>query len=81
MLPFLDRLCVEDYPIPGSDVVIKKDTFVYVPMIGLHLDENYFPDPQKFDPERFSEDSNSNQDRPACCYIPFGAGPRLCIGN
>lgn len=79
VLPFLDRLCMENYRIPGSDVVIEKGTNVYIPMCGLHYDPDYFPDPKKFNPDRFAPDSD--QDRPSGCYVPFGAGPRLCVGK
>lgn len=46
---------------------------------SLHLDENYFPNPKQFDPERFS-DENKHKIIPGT-YIPFGVGPRNCIGK
>ncbi|KAF2879313.1 hypothetical protein ILUMI_26868 [Ignelater luminosus] len=77
-LPFLDRVCIEDYKVPNSDFVIEKGTPVYIPVFGLHYDSIYFPDPEKFDPERFS---NENKDSfPEYAFIPFGKGPRSCIG-
>ncbi|KAJ3654762.1 hypothetical protein Zmor_013929 [Zophobas morio] len=79
VLPFLDRRCKEDYQIPDSNVVIEKGTPVFIPMFGLHYDEKYFPDPQKYDPERFS-DENIKKVTPFS-YIPFGEGPRNCIGE
>ncbi|KAF2887508.1 hypothetical protein ILUMI_18665 [Ignelater luminosus] len=79
VLAFLDRLCIQDYKIPGSDLVIEKGTPIYIPMFGLHYDPQYFPDPDKFDPERFS-DENRNR-LPSYAYIPFGEGPRVCIGE
>ncbi|KZC14179.1 Cytochrome P450 6k1 [Dufourea novaeangliae] len=77
-LGFLDRVAVADYKIPNSDVVIEKGTPVYVPMIGLHHDPEYFPDPEKFDPLRFNEENE--QKRPNYTYFPFGEGPHICIG-
>ncbi|KAF2879301.1 hypothetical protein ILUMI_26856 [Ignelater luminosus] len=77
-LPFLDRICVEDYKIPNTDVVIEKGTSIFIPVFGLHYDPDYYPDPEKFDPERFSEINKGSN--PACCYLPFGDGPRICIG-
>lgn len=50
-----------------------------VPSIGFHYDPNYFPNPDKFDPERFS-DENKSSIVPGT-YLPFGNGPRNCIGN
>lgn len=46
---------------------------------SLHWDPNYFPNPMKFDPERFSEENKHNIVPGS--YIPFGVGPRVCIGK
>ncbi|KAF2889677.1 hypothetical protein ILUMI_16496, partial [Ignelater luminosus] len=78
VLPFLDRICLEDYKIPNSNFVIEKGTAVYVPMFGLHYDPDYFPNPEEFIPERFAGDDYENTSKLA--YIPFGIGPRKCIG-
>ncbi|XP_043278111.1 cytochrome P450 6k1-like [Venturia canescens] len=77
-LGFLDRVANADYKIPNSDDVIEKGTPVYISMLGLHYDPRYYPDPQKFDPERFSEENKKN--RKAFVYMPFGDGPHICIG-
>ena len=53
--------------------------FVGIPTFGFHRDPNYYPDPDKFDPERFS-DENKEYIRPYT-YMPFGTGPRNCIGS
>jgi cytochrome P450 family 6 len=78
-VPELNRICTKDYKVPGSNIVIKKDTKVWIPVLGLHRDPEFYPDPEKFDPERFSDD-NKNQHRPYT-FIPFGEGPRVCIGT
>lgn len=67
-----------DYKIPGSDVTIEKGTPIFIPMFGLHYDEKYFPEPNKYDPERFSEENLAKI--VPFSYIPFGEGPRNCIG-
>ncbi|KAF7285756.1 cytochrome P450 6k1-like isoform X2 [Rhynchophorus ferrugineus] len=78
VMSILDRTCTMDYKVPGSDYVIKKGQIIFVPLLGLHYDSKYFPDPEKFDPERFQNMSNFNND--GFSYIPFGAGPKNCIG-
>ncbi|KAF5285724.1 hypothetical protein FQR65_LT02252 [Abscondita terminalis] len=75
---FLTRECVKDYPLPNTDTVIEKGTMVMISVIGLHRDSEYYENPEKFDPERFSENNKHNV-RPFT-YIPFGEGPRLCLG-
>lgn len=76
-LPFINRECTKDYKIPETDLVIKKGTSVIISLLGLHLDAEHFPDPMKFDPSRYL-DENMNYNQSA--YIPFGDGPRACIG-
>ncbi|RZC32213.1 p450 domain containing protein, partial [Asbolus verrucosus] len=75
---FLTRRCVKDYKVPGEDVVIEKGTRVLIPILGIHYDKEYYPDPEKFDPERFNEENKSS--RHSYAHIPFGEGPRICIG-
>lgn len=68
-----------DYKIPNTPHVIEKGTPVYFSILGLHRDPKYFPDPNKFDPERFSAANKNNI--VAGVYMPFGDGPRNCIGK
>ncbi|XP_055923100.1 probable cytochrome P450 9f2 isoform X2 [Eupeodes corollae] len=76
-----DRLCNKDFSYKDNDLdlTIKSGDTVLFPVVGFHLDENYFPDPLKFDPERFSDENKGNI-KPFT-YLPFGVGPRNCIGN
>uniref|UniRef100_A0A182J4X2 Cytochrome P450 n=1 Tax=Anopheles atroparvus TaxID=41427 RepID=A0A182J4X2_ANOAO len=76
-LPILNRECTQDYRVPDSDVVIRKGTQVIIPLLGISMNEKYFPDPELYSPERFGEETK-NHDPDA--YYPFGAGPRNCIG-
>lgn len=66
----LTRKCTKDYKIPGSDLVIPKDTQVTIPIYSMQRDPQYFPDPDTFDPERFN-DANIKNIRPFT-YMPFG---------
>jgi cytochrome P450 len=76
--PMTDRGCTKDYKLPGTDLIIKKGHAVAVPIIGIHHDERYYPNPEKFDPERFSSE-NKHKINPYT-WLPFGSGPRNCIG-
>lgn len=78
-VPMLLRTCTQNYRIPDSDFTVERGTVVYIPIYGLHHDAEYYPDPQKFDPERFSE--NNKQLIPHYAYLPFGEGPKICIGE
>lgn len=59
-------------------MVAEKGTQVYVSILGMHRDPEYYPDPEKFDPERFNDDNKKS--RLSFTYLPFGDGPRNCIG-
>lgn len=52
---------------------------VYISTLGLHRDPDYYPNPYKWDPDRFSEENKKNRHQNV--YLPFGQGPRNCIGN
>lgn len=70
-------MVTKPYQIPGSEIVLDTNTPVMISVLGLQRDPDYYPDPLRFDPERFGED---NQVHPFT-YVPFGEGPRNCIGK
>ncbi|XP_017854246.2 probable cytochrome P450 6t1 [Drosophila busckii] len=82
---FLDRCCnaASGYDLSawnsGSKLRLPSGAPVYISVLGLHRDEQHWPEPLKFDPERFSPEQRQQQ-RPMT-YLPFGAGPRGCIGT
>jgi cytochrome P450 len=61
-----------------AGVRVPKGALVFINSWVLHRNPALWPDPERFDPERFS--SERSKDRPRHAYIPFGAGPRVCIG-
>lgn len=63
----------------SANVKIPKDVDISIPIFQLHRDTDVFPDPLKFDPERFTEEKC--RARGPYDYIPFSAGPRNCIGQ
>ncbi|XP_047994965.1 cytochrome P450 9e2-like [Leguminivora glycinivorella] len=80
-----DRVCTKDYNLgrpndkSTQDFILKKGEGLNVPIVAIHRDPKYFKNPLKFDPERFSEE-NKHTIQPFT-YMPFGLGPRNCIGS
>ena len=60
-----------------NGVKIPKDTGLWIPVYSIHRDPEFYPDPEKFDPERFSADGKQSRDQ--YTYLPFGHGPHSCI--
>lgn len=72
------RTASRDYKIENSNLTIKEGTLTVIPIYAIHTDPEIYPEPEKFDPERFSEENK--RDRHPMAYLPFGDGPRNCIG-
>ncbi|KAI2473941.1 hypothetical protein C4B38_000036 [Diabrotica virgifera virgifera] len=75
----IGRVCNEDFKIPNTDVIIEKGIRVVIPTLAIHRDPDNYPNPDLFDPERFSEKNKAN--RHPMAHLPFGEGPRMCIGK
>ncbi|XP_078377062.1 cytochrome P450 3A24-like [Oculina patagonica] len=73
---FPNRQCSEDYDLNG--IHIPAGTEIMIPIYALHHDPDAWEDPEKFDPERFRGPAQDS--RHAFQFLPFGAGPRNCIG-
>lgn len=71
-----DRVNIEDDKI--ENYYLKKGTIVGVSIYELHRNKKYWDAPERFKPERFFEENRKDI---LSSYMPFGAGPRLCIGN
>ncbi|XP_054712574.1 cytochrome P450 3A19-like [Uloborus diversus] len=74
----LERTADEDYELGVMGITIPKGMLVTIPSIALHKDPKYFPDPEKFNPDRFSPQERGKRD--IYVYMPFGSGPRNCVG-
>lgn len=60
-----------------GDWAFPARTLFMIPVHALHHDPRWFPDPEAFRPERFAQDGS---EVPRGAYIPFGVGPRVCLG-
>jgi cytochrome P450 family 6 len=83
ILPFLDRTSSSDYKLPSPSgngtITLPAGTAVFLPVLGIQHDPQYFPEPENFNPDRFTDENKRS--RPKYTYIPFGEGPRMCIGK
>lgn len=74
----LVRQATSSYTFNGTQINIPKDLVIFIPNYAIHRDSDIYPKPDVFDPERFNEEAVQN--RHPVAYIPFGNGPRSCIG-
>lgn len=76
-VPFITRKCEQDAVISGRKV--PKGTDIQVAIYNLHRDQQVFPKPEEFMPDRFFPENVKG--RHAFAFVPFSAGPRNCIGQ
>lgn len=72
-----DRIALNNVKL--SDEKVAKDYLITIFIYGVHYNPKYWKDPERFDPDRFLPERKKM--RPSFAYLPFGGGPRLCIGN
>ncbi|KAK3925060.1 putative cytochrome P450 6a23 [Frankliniella fusca] len=79
----ITRVVNEDYVLPtttadGKPAVLPKGIKVIIPTFALHRDPEFYPEPDKFNPDNFTDEAKRS--RPNFAFLPFGEGPRICIG-
>ncbi|XP_055529185.1 probable cytochrome P450 9f2 [Wyeomyia smithii] len=77
-----ERFCNKDYQFDdgvGTRFTIEKGRSILIPTIAIQRDPKYYLNPERFDPERFNEENRSSINPNT--YLPFGIGPRNCIGS
>ncbi|KAL5273923.1 hypothetical protein ACFFRR_000597 [Megaselia abdita] len=81
--PMTDRVCTKTIemqdPETGESIKIKAGEKIFIPIVGIQRDPKYFPEPSKFDPERFSDENKASINPNT--FLPFGIGPRMCIAH
>lgn len=75
-VPMISRQCVAATRLDG--VAISSGATVVMPIYAMHRHAKRWEDPDAFDPERFAPEREATM--PRYQYLPFGAGPRICIG-
>lgn len=76
---YFTRQSLSEWKIPGKDTILPSGTKVYIPAYAIHHDEKVWPDPEIFDPERFTPEMENA--RHPMNYLAFGNGPRRCVGK
>ncbi|XP_037947259.1 probable cytochrome P450 6a23 [Teleopsis dalmanni] len=74
----LIRKARSHYETSDPKYYIEEGTLIVIPSLAIHHDPEFYPEPEKFKPERFSAEEIKS--RPSCTWLPFGEGPRNCIG-
>lgn len=77
-VPRTQRIASTDYVLGDTGIKVPKGATLVIPIFAMHHDPEHFAEPQVFNPDRFS-DENVGSIQPYT-YLPFGAGPRNCIG-
>lgn len=78
IIPTLRRRVQKPYKVPGTDIILEKNMILSIPVLGIHHDRDIYPEPELFDPNRFTKENIGK--RHPYAWLPFGEGPRNCIG-
>ena len=74
--PVMTRIAAQDMQLGG--VTVKAGTLIMIPVFAVHRHRTLWDDPDRFDPERFAPEREAKY--PRTQFMPFGFGPRTCIG-
>ena len=74
----LERTSAADYKLANTNITLRAGQVVEIPIYAVHHSEKNYPEPERFNPDRFLPE-NKSKIKPYT-FIPFGAGPRNCIG-
>lgn len=81
----LTKVCTKEYELPpqytddvGKRITMKPGMSAIIPVHAIHLDPEIYPDPCRFEPDRFLDENRKGRHRYA--FLGFGEGPRICLG-
>lgn len=77
-VPHIDRVCNKTYKL-NDELTIEEDIPVFVNVLAIHRNEKYYPEPDQWRPERMI--GVTDNDNLQYTFLPFGDGPRFCIGK
>ncbi|KYN27751.1 PREDICTED: cytochrome P450 9e2-like [Trachymyrmex cornetzi] len=81
ILGILSKVCTDETELRGSDGLVyrvERGMHIIIPVSGLQEDPRYWENPKEFDPDRFGPDRKHNIEK--FTFLPFGEGPRMCVG-
>jgi cytochrome P450 family 6 len=79
---FINRECTKAFKLgtpSGASLEVEVGTPVIIPVYALHYDPANYPEPHIFNPDRFNEENKKIRHK--YIYLPFGEGPRICLGT
>jgi len=74
----LTRAVEKDYRMPNSDLVLEKGHDIWINSVAVHKNPKHYETPDTFNPDHFTKEAKASRHQYA--FLPFGLGPRACIG-
>lgn len=69
------RVTTKDYNVPNSNYTLPKGTKVWIPIHAIHHDPEYYPNPEQFNPDRFTPEEMKKRDN--ITFLSFGDGKQF----